>query len=787
MDLIKYKKRILIFCLTVLFLIPFSLVLAEEEKESFKKLSIKLKALQTAAQAGEYLKNNPNLTIKELQADLDFKNIAVQQVGETGYTAVIDVNSGYFYFHPQDSLVNTDAYALKDNLPDWWEIIRQTIGEQCKESSGIYKWIEDDGSITEKYMYLACVDGATADGKNLFVGATAYLDKVDALKYLEKYEIKKEFVYAKDAIKQKAGDVAKQIEIYLKINSEKTVFDLQQDDYFKEIAVQEVGKTGYTAVTDYNTLINRFHKNPKIIDMDLHDLAGKLPGFWSVMSKTEGGVEAEGIYDWEEADGSIKQKYMYIALVAAKTADNVGLSVAATTYLNEYEELKDSAIGDKNYSITEPRAESEEEVDLTIIIYWLTGGILIVSLILFILYRLKIIKFERKIVMVLLGTVLLIIITLFILNTYQITQKIKASAIDSFVKQQQILAERMAANINGDINFIVNNLTITSRHDDLLRDSKIKEFGVLERNLERLNNIINELCLLDDNGQNLVQVPSIILYDGIEDELGIQPSIVVINESHELVISDLYQTVSGENIFSVLTPIMKGNEFKGILKGNIRLLDFLERHVKPINFFTTGHAHLFVNNLMYSADGSSLAAPQEIIDNLARNKFGHIITPAIHAYDSVGKKKQDIITYYPVKMGTVNWGIVIMASEEDALSTVAKNLNRIWYFTIGIILAIIVIGVVFNFLLTASLKKEVISKTAEVQENARVIKEQLKKEEEITRKKEWLLGEQKKAKKDLEEKVDELEKFQKLTVDRELKMIDLKKEINKLKIDLNKK
>ncbi|MCD4762335.1 hypothetical protein K8R32_05260, partial [bacterium] len=192
-------------------------------------------------------------------------------------------------------------------------------------------------SITEKYMYLACVDGATADGKDLFVGATAYLDEIDALKYLEKYEIKKDFVYAKDAIKQKAEDVARQIEIYLKTNPSKTIVDLQDDYYFKEIAVQLVGKTGYTAVTDYNTLTCRFHSNPKIVDMDLHNLADKLPGFWGIMSRTKGGKEADGIYDWEEADGSIKQKYMYIALVNAKTADNVGFSVAATTYLDEYE------------------------------------------------------------------------------------------------------------------------------------------------------------------------------------------------------------------------------------------------------------------------------------------------------------------------------------------------------------------------------------------------------------------------------------------------------------------
>jgi signal transduction histidine kinase len=55
------------------------------------------------------------------------------------------------------------------------------------------------------------------------------------------------------------------------------------------------------------------------------------------MSMTEGGKEAEGFYDWEEPDGSIKEKYMYIAVVDTRTHDGVGLSVAATTYVEEYE------------------------------------------------------------------------------------------------------------------------------------------------------------------------------------------------------------------------------------------------------------------------------------------------------------------------------------------------------------------------------------------------------------------------------------------------------------------
>ncbi|NOZ80997.1 MAG: hypothetical protein GXP63_04960 [DPANN group archaeon] len=115
-----------------------------------------------------------------------------------------------------------------------------------------------------------------------------------------------------------------------------TLQDLQQDAYFQTLAVQRVGKTGYTAVTDYDTLIARFHKDPKIVDMDLHTLAGKLPSFWGIMVKTEGGRTAEGLYDWKDPDGSLRKKYMYITPVRRRTADGVGLTVAATTYLDEY-------------------------------------------------------------------------------------------------------------------------------------------------------------------------------------------------------------------------------------------------------------------------------------------------------------------------------------------------------------------------------------------------------------------------------------------------------------------
>ena len=64
------------------------------------------------------------------------------------------------------------------------------------------------------------------------------------------------------------------------------------------------------------------------------------------MVNTKGGFESSGTYDWQASYGSIIQKYMYIALVNAQTADGIRFHVAATTYLNEYkkESIKDSFI-----------------------------------------------------------------------------------------------------------------------------------------------------------------------------------------------------------------------------------------------------------------------------------------------------------------------------------------------------------------------------------------------------------------------------------------------------------
>jgi GAF domain-containing protein/HAMP domain-containing protein len=138
------------------------------------------------------------------------------------------------------------------------------------------------------------------------------------------------------AIRDKALATARQIELYLRYNPNVDPFDaaaLEADTELAALAVQPVGRTGYTAVFD-DKAVTHFHVNPELIGQDLSTQADDLPEFWAILSASLNGSPAEGYYDWEDADGFIRRKFMATAPVA-----NTPLRVAATTYIEEFTEI----------------------------------------------------------------------------------------------------------------------------------------------------------------------------------------------------------------------------------------------------------------------------------------------------------------------------------------------------------------------------------------------------------------------------------------------------------------
>jgi len=136
-------------------------------------------------------------------------------------------------------------------------------------------------------------------------------------------------------IQNKARDVSRQVEVFLKSNPVGSMEELQENRAFRDIALQGVGDTGYTCLYEARTGIMRIHPNPKLIDTDMALLAKKLPSWWAIFEPTLTGVEISGYYDWLEPDGRIRKKYMTMTPVSA-SFHGVTLMIAATTYIDEF-------------------------------------------------------------------------------------------------------------------------------------------------------------------------------------------------------------------------------------------------------------------------------------------------------------------------------------------------------------------------------------------------------------------------------------------------------------------
>lgn len=136
-------------------------------------------------------------------------------------------------------------------------------------------------------------------------------------------------------IRAKARDVAKQISIFLQANPGLTIKELQKNQYFKNFTMQKVGETGYTCLYEAGTGIMRIHPNPSLIDFDMQLLSEKLPTWWAIFEPTLSGKEVSGYYDWLEADGTTRRKYMTMTPVHEPFSGQT-LMIAATTYIDEF-------------------------------------------------------------------------------------------------------------------------------------------------------------------------------------------------------------------------------------------------------------------------------------------------------------------------------------------------------------------------------------------------------------------------------------------------------------------
>jgi hypothetical protein len=140
---------------------------AKFQLEELGKAAIRDKAVSTANLVSLYIENHPDLTIEDLQREPKFSAIALQTVGQTGYTCLYEAGSAVMRFHPNPKLIDRDMAFLSEQLPSWWSIFKPSISG--KETSGYYDWIEPDSSRRKKYMTMLPVrqrlQGKNPDGR----------------------------------------------------------------------------------------------------------------------------------------------------------------------------------------------------------------------------------------------------------------------------------------------------------------------------------------------------------------------------------------------------------------------------------------------------------------------------------------------------------------------------------------------------------------------------------------------------------------------------------------------
>jgi len=138
--------------------------------EDLGREMIKQKALDASRQVEIYLAAHPNIATEKISKDLTLVKIAVQPIGETGYTCLYEQETGIMRSHTNPELVDFDMHNWRDKLPSWWKIFEPSLNGSIV--GGYYDWEDADRNIRKKFMYMVPVEGT-----QYMVAATTYIDE----------------------------------------------------------------------------------------------------------------------------------------------------------------------------------------------------------------------------------------------------------------------------------------------------------------------------------------------------------------------------------------------------------------------------------------------------------------------------------------------------------------------------------------------------------------------------------------------------------------------------------
>lgn len=149
--------------------------------ESLVKMNIEEKVRIISNEVENYLIENPEMTLKDLQESSEFQEIIVHPFGKDVYTSAYDCDLMVPLFNEDTKLRGFNLYERKDESLSLWEIDRQTINCES-DSNGFYREIDSDGMLRDKYKSTKIISVKTADDVSFALEAEVYVDDYKVIK-----------------------------------------------------------------------------------------------------------------------------------------------------------------------------------------------------------------------------------------------------------------------------------------------------------------------------------------------------------------------------------------------------------------------------------------------------------------------------------------------------------------------------------------------------------------------------------------------------------------------------
>jgi HAMP domain-containing protein len=207
----------------------------------------------------------------------------------------------------------------------------------------------------------------------LMVGASLFcINQMKELSYLITGDSTKMVQsMAEQIIIEKGRSVAREVKLYLDTHPGLKKEDFNKTPEFVKIAMQKVGETGYTLLTERETNnkpeIMWVHPNPKLVGIDITDaMKKKLGDKWALWDKIRSKpYETKGYYLWFDN----KQKYC-----AGIPIEGTPYNIVSSTYIDEFL---------KPVEGLHQRVDSMTGHTMNIVIYILAAAAILVALIAF--------------------------------------------------------------------------------------------------------------------------------------------------------------------------------------------------------------------------------------------------------------------------------------------------------------------------------------------------------------------------------------------------------------------